>query len=106
MGARARGCGLRGRLIEVLWRTIIDADESDDLTVAAALTVPARTQAVSVQDLTARKGRRLLAGVASLDEDMLAVTVTHPHGPVNRTGFVGDSVHWFPTPAGSACRAA
>ena len=25
---------------------------------------------------------------------------------VNRTGFVGDSVHWFPTPAGSACRAA
>ena len=51
--------------------------------------------------LTRRLARRLVVDA----QQMSLRAVARTHG-VNRTGFCGGSVYWFPTRAWSACRAA
>ena len=76
---------LRGRLVSLLWRHVIDAEDEDedDLTAATALAMHSPTPTVPVEDLTAREGRRLLAETARLDVGRWAVAVTHPYGPAH-----------------------
>ncbi len=73
---------------------------------ANGLRTPPRGMLGDVGPGRARGGGRLVRQAERLPESIDADDVAACLADLNRTGFVGDWVHWFPTPAGSGCWAA